>query len=93
VLAARPHGHGEHAVIAVSDRGGGIAADDLDRIFEPFFSRKEGGTGLGLATVARIVEDYRGTIEVASREGEGTLFTIRLPIGRAPGTGDLTPRS
>jgi len=52
----------------------------LDHIFEPFFSRKPGGTGLGLATTARIVEDHKGTIEVESQPGQGATFTIRLPL-------------
>jgi signal transduction histidine kinase len=63
----------------VRDTGVGIARDDLEHIFEPFFSRKVGGTGLGLATTARIVEDHKGTIDVLSQPGKGTTFTIRLP--------------
>jgi two-component system sensor histidine kinase PilS (NtrC family) len=67
------------AKLVVRDSGVGIARDDLNRIFEPFFSRKPGGTGLGLATTARIVEAHRGTIDVVSTLGQGTTFTIRLP--------------
>ena len=67
------------AILMVRDTGVGIAKEDLDHIFEPFFSRKPGGTGLGLATTARIVEAHRGTIEVASQLGKGTTFTIKLP--------------
>jgi signal transduction histidine kinase len=63
----------------VRDTGIGIAREDLDHIFEPFFSRKTGGTGLGLATTARIVEDHKGTIDVLSQRGKGTTFTVRLP--------------
>jgi signal transduction histidine kinase len=63
----------------VRDTGIGIAKEDVDHIFEPFFSRKAGGTGLGLATTARIVEDHKGTIDVLSQPGKGTTFTIRLP--------------
>jgi signal transduction histidine kinase len=63
----------------VRDTGIGIAREYLDHIFEPFFSRKVGGTGLGLATTARIVEDHKGTIDVLSQPGKGTTFTIRLP--------------
>jgi two-component system sensor histidine kinase PilS (NtrC family) len=67
------------AILMVRDTGVGIARDDLEHIFEPFFSRKVGGTGLGLATTARIVEDHKGTIDVFSQPGKGTTFTIRLP--------------
>jgi len=67
------------AVLVVRDTGVGIAQEDVNHIFEPFFSRKPGGTGLGLATTARIVEDHKGIIEVTSERGKGTTFTIRLP--------------
>jgi two-component system sensor histidine kinase PilS (NtrC family) len=67
------------ARLEVRDTGVGIANEDLEHIFEPFFSRKPGGTGLGLATTARIVEAHRGSIEVASQPGKGTTFTIKLP--------------
>jgi signal transduction histidine kinase len=64
----------------------GIPKDELERIFDPFFSTKEvgAGTGLGLSIVYGIIEKHRGTITVESREGEGTRFTIRLPL-EAPG--------
>lgn len=68
------------AILMVRDTGIGIATEDLDHIFEPFFSRKVGGTGLGLATTARIVEDHKGTIDVLSQRGKGTTFTVRLPV-------------
>ncbi len=63
----------------VSDTGGGIPAESLPKIFEPYFSTKETGTGLGLAIVHKIVEMHNGTINVESREGEGAKFTVRLP--------------
>jgi two-component system NtrC family sensor kinase len=66
--------------IAVSDTGKGIPEEDLDHIFEPFFSSKESGTGLGLAITHGIIQQHRGTIDVKSRPGQGTTFTIRLPI-------------
>jgi two-component system sensor histidine kinase PilS (NtrC family) len=73
-------GGGQEGALSVTDTGIGIPKEDLDRIFEPFFSRKAGGTGLGLATVARIVEDHRGTIDTISQVGRGTTFTLRFPI-------------
>jgi signal transduction histidine kinase len=66
--------------IILKDTGAGIAADQLDKIFEPFFTTKETGTGLGLAITHGIVEQHGGTIEVESMVGEGTAFTIYLPM-------------
>lgn len=68
------------AVVVVTDTGAGIPKADLDHIFEPFFSTKSAGTGLGLATVARIVDDHQGAIEIASEVGRGTSVKIRLPV-------------
>jgi two-component system sensor histidine kinase PilS (NtrC family) len=73
------------SVLSVSDDGLGIPKEDLDRIFEPFFSTKPSGTGLGLATVARIVEDHRGTVDILSESGKGTVFTLRFPMVEASG--------
>ena len=66
--------------LVVKDNGKGIPRKILKRIFEPFFSHgKRKGTGLGMATVKKIVEEHGGTVEVASEEGEGTVATIVLP--------------
>jgi signal transduction histidine kinase len=70
------------AVLSVSDTGIGIPHEDLDHIFEPFFSRRVDGTGLGLAITARIVEDHKGTIAVSSEVGKGTTFVIRFDAAR-----------
>jgi two-component system sensor histidine kinase PilS (NtrC family) len=64
--------------ICVSDTGTGIPPEIAERIFDPFFTTKAGGTGLGLATVHRIVESHQGSIQVESRAGEGTCFRLRL---------------
>ncbi|MEJ2204651.1 MAG: ATP-binding protein [Gemmatimonadota bacterium] len=68
-------------VIEVEDNGAGIPEEDLDRIFDPFYTTKElgKGTGLGLSICARLVEGMGGRIFASNREGEGALFTIRLP--------------
>jgi signal transduction histidine kinase len=71
---------GDFAVISIGDDGSGIAAEDLPLIFEPFFTRKGAGTGLGLSITQRIVEEHRGRIRVESAPGEGTRFTIELPL-------------
>lgn len=69
----------ESIVIAVQDQGCGIAAEDIEGIFQPFRSSFERGTGLGLATVHRVVTDYNGTIHVSSEVGVGTIMRVRLP--------------
>ncbi|MEA2901774.1 MAG: two-component system, OmpR family, sensor histidine kinase SenX3 [Actinomycetota bacterium] len=72
-------------VITVRDQGIGIPAKDLERIFERFYrvdrarSRETGGTGLGLSIVRHVATNHGGTVQVASREGEGSTFTLRLP--------------
>lgn len=68
--------------ISVADRGSGIADEDLPHIFEPFFTRSRGGTGLGLSLVQRIVEEHDGLIEAAARNGGGAVLTVRLPLDR-----------
>jgi len=65
--------------VEITDSGCGIAADDISKVFEPYFSTKETGTGLGLAIVKKAVDDHGGTISVASKQGSGTTFTIILP--------------
>ncbi len=72
--------------VSFSDTGCGISAEDRDRIFDLFFTTKPRGTGLGLPICRRIVEDHGGTISVESRPGQGTTFTIQLPL--EPGKDD-----
>jgi signal transduction histidine kinase len=68
------------ALITISDTGPGIPPDVMQRLFEPFFTTKALGTGLGLAIVRGIVEAHRGQVEVRSTLGQGSTFTIRLPL-------------
>jgi signal transduction histidine kinase len=65
--------------IEVEDHGCGIAPDALERIFEPFFTTRPKGTGLGLATVHRVVEAHGGRIAVSSERGKGTTVRVFLP--------------
>ncbi|HEX6279955.1 MAG TPA: ATP-binding protein [Pyrinomonadaceae bacterium] len=65
--------------VEVADTGIGISEENLEKVFEPYFSTKETGTGLGLAIVQKIIDVHHGSIEVDSTEGEGTRFTVRLP--------------
>jgi two-component system sensor histidine kinase SenX3 len=76
--------------LVVRDQGIGIPARDLERIFERFYrvdhgrSRQTGGTGLGLSIVRHVVNNHQGLVHVDSREGEGSTFTLRLPLAGAP---------
>jgi two-component system sensor histidine kinase HydH len=73
-------GNGENVKIQVTDTGNGIPPADLDKIFFPFFTTKPEGNGIGLAVSKEVVEAHGGKIEVNSKEGAGTEFTIILPI-------------
>lgn len=66
--------------LTVSDTGRGIAPENLDRIFDDFYSSKPGGSGLGLSIVRRLAADLGGRIEAESRPGRGTRFDLRLPL-------------
>ncbi len=73
-----------HIVVKISDTGRGIPANDLDRIFDLFYTTKPKGTGLGLAICKKIVQDHGGDISVESKEGKGSAFTIKLPYRGIP---------
>lgn len=70
-------------LISVSDTGVGIPAENLPKIFEPYFTTKEMGTGLGLTLTFKIIKEHGGDIAVQSKSGQGTEFTISLPVPRA----------
>jgi signal transduction histidine kinase len=80
-VVLRTRGAGRRVEIAVEDSGVGIADELLPRLFDPFFSTKEGGSGLGLALTQQIIHDHGGEIHVASRVGRGTTFTLSIPAG------------
>jgi len=76
---------GDYVVVSVSDRGTGVSPEDLERIFEPFYTKKKmgrSGTGLGLMVVWGTVKDHNGYIDVESAVGEGTTFTLYFPVTR-----------
>jgi signal transduction histidine kinase len=66
--------------IVVKDTGIGIKHEDLEKIFNPFFTTNTKGSGLGLAMVRRVVDLHKGEIKVASEVGKGSEFTVELPI-------------
>lgn len=68
------------ARVAISDTGPGIPPEHLDRIFEPYFTTKEGGMGLGLALAHKIIQEHDGRIDVEARVGSGATFVVVLPI-------------
>jgi two-component system, NtrC family, nitrogen regulation sensor histidine kinase NtrY len=69
-----------NAIISVKDNGKGIAQEDFERIFEPKFTTKSSGMGLGLGIIKNIIENYNGTITFESKVGKGTKFIVSLPI-------------
>jgi signal transduction histidine kinase len=71
---------GQDVLLRIADSGSGMSPEVRARAFEPYFSTKKHGTGLGLPTVKRIVEGHGGRIELDSEPGRGTQFTIRLPV-------------
>ena len=79
---------GQRVVLEFADTGVGISEAGLKRLFTPFYTTKPKGTGLGLAIAYGIIKMHRGNIEVSSREGVGTTFTLTLPINRE----DLEPQ-
>ena len=76
---------GDYAILTVSDTGGGISPEDMEKIFEPFYTKKrmgKSGTGLGMPVVWGTVKDHNGYIDLKSEEGEGTTFTLYFPATR-----------
>jgi len=81
---ADPPAAGPWLEVRFEDTGAGIAPEDLPHVFEPYFTTKEVGIGLGLALTKKIVEEHGGTISLSSRPGRGCLAELRLPAGAAP---------
>ncbi len=74
------HAKQNMAVVHVEDTGVGIPPDQIPKLFDPFFSTRPKGTGLGLTIVYRIIQEHHGHIRVTSAPGEGSTFTIELPL-------------
>jgi signal transduction histidine kinase len=69
-----------HAALAIRDNGPGIAPEVLSKMYGMYFTTKRGGTGIGLYVTRSVVESHGGDIHVESRRGEGTCFTVNLPL-------------
>jgi signal transduction histidine kinase len=82
---------GKDVLVRVTDTGAGIAPDVQARVFEPYFSTKKAGTGLGLPTVRRVVEEHGGVLTMESELGKGTQFTMRLPARAARADAEQKP--
>jgi signal transduction histidine kinase len=77
-LTLRSRGDDGKVIIEVADTGSGLAAEECERIFTPYYTSKQHGTGLGLAIVQSVVSDHGGRISVESQPGRGTTFIIEL---------------
>jgi signal transduction histidine kinase len=71
----------QSVVVEIKDEGSGIDAEDMPHIFNPFFTRKNYGTGLGLSLVKKIIDIHQGIIDIFSKNNEGTKVLIILPLG------------
>lgn len=88
IVARAVEGPPRGLLCAVEDDGPGLPAGDLDRVFEPFFSRRQGGTGMGLAIAERLVEAHGGALTAANGPFGGAVFTVFLPAAGTRGAGD-----
>ena len=79
ILRIRTNSDEQFLSINFADTGGGISPEDMSKIFEPYFTTKASGSGLGLLIVRRIVREHGGEIALASDQGKGLTLTIRLP--------------
>jgi signal transduction histidine kinase len=79
ILRIRTDMDASHVLVSFTDTGGGMSAENLSRIFEPYFTTKSSGTGLGLLIVRRIVREHGGELAIESNEGRGLTLTLRLP--------------
>jgi two-component system, sporulation sensor kinase E len=79
ILRIRTDMDESHVIVRFTDTGGGMSAENLGRVFEPYFTTKSNGTGLGLLIVRRIVREHGGELSIESTEGKGVSITIRLP--------------
>jgi PAS domain S-box-containing protein len=87
-LVRSDENHQRWLLVRVEDEGPGFPLEAIDRVFEPFFTKRKGGTGLGLSMVRQIVEEHGGKVAVENRPSGGAAVVIRLPVQSEPGDGD-----
>ena len=80
ILRIRSGADETHQFISISDTGGGISPENISRVFEPYFTTKSAGSGLGLLIVRRIVRAHGGEVIIESEQNRGLTLTIRLPL-------------
>jgi len=86
-LILKTRAEGDRVVIEITDTGVGMSAETRAKIFQPFFSTRSAGSGLGLPTAKRIVEAHRGELLVQSEPGKGTVFTLKFPVAPSAASG------
>ncbi len=79
-LMVRTYQNGESVFIDITDTGVGIQKNKIDKVFQVYYSTKKTGTGLGLPTAKKIIEENKGTINIRSEDGKGSSFLIKLPV-------------
>jgi signal transduction histidine kinase len=80
IQSVNSDGQGRRAAVRIRDNGCGIPEDRTSRIFNPFYTSKANGTGLGLGVAKKVLDAHRGTISVSSRVGEGSEFVVSIPL-------------
>lgn len=83
ILSVNLFDRDQYAVLKITDNGCGISEENISRLFEPYFTQKRNGVGLGLAFTLNIIQAHKANVEVSSKEGEGTTFTITFPLLRS----------
>lgn len=84
-IALKVRAEGDYLVIRITDTGKGIASDDLPHVFDPFFTSKTQGVGLGLATVHHVMKEHQGEVKIVSEHGRSTTVILSFPLGEGAG--------
>ncbi len=80
ILRIRTDHDEDYVSVTFADTGGGIPSENMSKIFDPYFTTKQSGSGLGLLIVRRIVREHAGEIDIMNNQGRGLELTIRLPL-------------